>query len=407
MQQKATHYYIKYQNVAFVLAVLLLILVGVISGCQSKSDNKSAKNESSVSDVSSLAEPKLFNNFKYVTVKNETAVHNGLLTVIDKNNPFAGDKPDDLESVYNYLFNSDNQQICLATSSDVKGNPTMLKAFNNMIVDFNKETKIDNVIVNSMYAEKTEDNADELYEHQTGNALDLSVYDEENGTYPSLTAKDDYTWFGKNCYKYGFIQRYTKDKASVTGVTARDDYFRYVGKVNAKIMADKKLCLEEYIKFIKDYSFDKPLEYTCDDSSKYAVYFVPAEKGSETKITVPLNNDNSEYKYEYSGNNTDGYIVWVLIAEKSAAVSSSAADSSTAESSMAESSAPESNADSVADSSADTAADKDSTVLDSGNTNSFYEVDSDNDESKSLDYLSVGSSYTAIPQTSNSEAKSD
>ncbi|MGN1113667.1 MAG: D-alanyl-D-alanine carboxypeptidase family protein [Oscillospiraceae bacterium] len=395
MPQKTTHYYIKYQNVAFVLAILLLILVGITSGCQAKSDKKPAKNESSAVDASSLSEPKLFSNFKYVTVKNDTAVHNGVLTVIDKNNPYTGNTPDNLESVYNYLFNSKDEQVCLATSSDVKGNPTMLKAFNSMIVDFNKETNIDNVIVNSMYVEKTKDNADDLYEHQTGNAFDLNIYDEDNGTYPSLTAEGDYTWFSKNCYKYGFVQRYTEDKAAVTGVTARDDYFRYVGKVNAKIMNDNKLCLEEYIKFIKDYSFDKPLECVCEDNSSYAVYYVSSEKGSETRIPVPLNDDNSPYKYSYSGNNSDGYIVWVKLADNAAPASSSTADSS-----IADSTASSSTAESSSQSNAEESSDIDSTSLDSSSdTGSFYEVDSGKDESKSLDYLSVGSYIEGTSRT--------
>ncbi len=55
-------------------------------------------------------------------------------------------------------------------------------------------------------------------------------------------------WLDNNAYKYGFIKRYPEDKENITNVKAKNNYYRFVGIENAKIMYDNNLCLEEYVK---------------------------------------------------------------------------------------------------------------------------------------------------------------
>ena len=50
-----------------------------------------------------------------------------------------------------------------------------------------------------------------------------------------------------NCYKYGFILRYPKDKENITGIMYEPWHYRYVGKEAAKEITEKGLCLEEYL----------------------------------------------------------------------------------------------------------------------------------------------------------------
>ena len=65
-------------------------------------------------------------------------------------------------------------------------------------------------------------------------------------------------------------------------------------------------CLEEYITYLHQFTFEKShLFITDDDESSYEIYYVKAEKG-ETDIPVP-----KEGNYSISGDNVDGFIVTI------------------------------------------------------------------------------------------------
>lgn len=56
----------------------------------------------------------------------------------------------------------------------------------------------------------------------------------------------------ENCYDYGFILRYPKEKNNITKITYEPWHYRYVGRENAKKIKEKNLCLEEYIQYLKN-----------------------------------------------------------------------------------------------------------------------------------------------------------
>ena len=81
-------------------------------------------------------------------------------------------------------------------------------------------------------------------EHQSGLCADL---------YDSVYGMDDFglsdasKWLNENCYKYGFIIRYTKEKEKVTGYQAEPWQIRYVGSEEiAKFIMDKGISFDEY-----------------------------------------------------------------------------------------------------------------------------------------------------------------
>ena len=78
-------------------------------------------------------------------------------------------------------------------------------------------------------------------EHQTGYAIDLNTI-----TY-SFANTTEGKWIAANCYKYGFILRYPKEKEDVTGIVYEPWHWRYVGVEYAKKIKDSGLCLEEYL----------------------------------------------------------------------------------------------------------------------------------------------------------------
>ncbi len=146
-------------------------------------------------------------------------------------------------------------------------------------------------------------------EHETGYAFDFSesVNNDYDGT-------GDFAWINENCYKYGFVVRYTKEKRKITGFREEAWHFRYVGIPHATYMTKNDLCLEEYIGLLRDkYSYDgEHLQITDDNGAHYEVFFAPSTDGEETtNVPVP-----SGYRYDISGNNNDGFIVTVHKDEK-------------------------------------------------------------------------------------------
>ena len=81
-------------------------------------------------------------------------------------------------------------------------------------------------------------------EHQSGLCLDLSdaVYGMDN-----FGLSEASTWINENCYKYGFIIRYTEEKQAITGYEAEPWQVRYVGSEEvAKDILDRGITFDEY-----------------------------------------------------------------------------------------------------------------------------------------------------------------
>lgn len=83
-------------------------------------------------------------------------------------------------------------------------------------------------------------------EHQTGFAVDLAS---KNSMYTKFQNTKEYQWMLNNCYKYGFILRYPKDKEKQTGYMFEAWHYRYVGKKVAKYIHDNKITYDEYYEY--------------------------------------------------------------------------------------------------------------------------------------------------------------
>ena len=79
-------------------------------------------------------------------------------------------------------------------------------------------------------------------EHQTGLAIDLNSID------MTFDNTDESNWIKDNCYKYGFIIRYPKDKDYITGYMYEPWHIRYVGKELAPKLYNNGewITIEEY-----------------------------------------------------------------------------------------------------------------------------------------------------------------
>ena len=247
-----------------------------------------------------------------------------LILVNEEHQYFGGDE--DLVSITD--MNYENEISCFTA---VDSTYTILRhvygPMAEMIQDFYDKYNNDTLIIYGSY--RTTEFQQQLYEdelaqsgdgestrvakpgfseHETGLAFDFteSVNHDYNGT-------GDFAWINANCFKYGFIVRYTEAKQRLTKIQNEPWHFRYVGIPHAYYMDSKDLCLEEYIDLVREHPYDgEHLEFSDNEGNDYEVYFVASDDGSE-KTTVPVPTGT---RYEISGNNVDGFIVTVYKGQK-------------------------------------------------------------------------------------------
>lgn len=80
-------------------------------------------------------------------------------------------------------------------------------------------------------------------EHQTGLCVDI---DDNKMNYENFDKSDSYIWMKNNSYKYGFIERYPKNKEDITGYQYEPWHYRYVGIDIAKFIHDNNITFDEY-----------------------------------------------------------------------------------------------------------------------------------------------------------------
>lgn len=258
-------------------------------------------------------------NYKYIK-KDSSDISIGNLILVNNSVPYKFPEESALVSVFtekNHSYKVSDRSIAL--------DATVISHFNKMMGDFEKAVNIHDIIIVSGY--RTIDDQKEILdekirqsgeaeavkraaqpgysEHHTGYAADIGIY-KDDGRSQSYNGSGKYGWIDENCANYGFILRYSGDKEEITGITDEPWHYRYVGVPHAAIIKNNGFCLEEYIDYLKNFSFEsKHLTFAGTDGSQYEIYYVKASKDITT-VPVPRNNE-----YSISGNNTDGFVVTV------------------------------------------------------------------------------------------------
>ena len=78
-------------------------------------------------------------------------------------------------------------------------------------------------------------------EHQLGLAIDINSVEE------NFKNTNEYKWLKNNSYKYGFIERYPKDKEFITGHGYEPWHYRYLGIDIATKIYQEGITYEEYL----------------------------------------------------------------------------------------------------------------------------------------------------------------
>lgn len=167
-----------------------------------------------------------------------------------------------------------------------------------------------------IYAQSLKENGEEFTkkyvalpnhsEHQTGLAIDLAKrQDDIDFICPEFPYHGIYNEFRKEIPRYGFIERYQKEKEDITGISHEPWHFRYVGYPHSQIINEMGICLEEYIEQIKKYPWDGKRLIIDGDKKGIEIFYVPILPSEDEKIVL-LPDDGL---YQISGNNVDGCII--------------------------------------------------------------------------------------------------
>lgn len=138
-------------------------------------------------------------------------------------------------------------------------------------------------------------------EHQTGLAIDLGrAAPEIDFIRPDFPEEGACGRFRHLAPRYGFIQRYRREKESLTGIACEPWHYRYVGTPHALLMEREDLCLEEYLDWVRT----APRTCRLEHGRSARVFYVPCA-GDETELRPP------EGCCQVSGDNRGGFVVTV------------------------------------------------------------------------------------------------
>lgn len=254
-------------------------------------------------------------------IKGPQDLHRGELLLINSDNAYTFTMEDELIPL---ALRKNKTYKIMDANMQLSGK--MLIALNRMMADFEKDTGKHDMIVTSAYRsleeqkqifkEKANEFGEEealkwamfpgYSEHHMGYAVDLSICTDDH-IYVPYKGQNEYAWINQNAFKYGIIRRYTEEKTGITGISNEPWHYRYVGIPHAYLMTIHGFCLEEYLSYIRQFTFKEEHLMMTTDQGTYEIYYVPA-KQYETKIPVPQGKT-----YTISGDNVEGFIVTLYL----------------------------------------------------------------------------------------------
>lgn len=190
------------------------------------------------------------NDWKLRIVNKYNPLPEGFQVELEKiNNSYSFDKRsiNDLKNMINSA-NKDGINLFITSAYRSIDNQTIL--FNNNIkklMNNNSMTKDEAILETSMNIAFPGTS-----EHNLALALDIVSNDwfiKNDDLYEHFDQTKEYEWLNNNAHKFGFIERYPKNKTNITNIVYEPWHYRYVSTEHSIIIKEKNICLEEYINY--------------------------------------------------------------------------------------------------------------------------------------------------------------
>ncbi len=341
-KRAARRYKVRYDRIVaalLCLAVIIILPTTCIKSCtssgkKSKNDQNSGTSgtaQSSIEDNLQSSGSQHSNTAASGTVKPSAAeyttethgyddVFRGDLVLVNTTHEYRFPADDsELTVVYDYIAAKFGSMSYPYNVSDmvIKLNSRTMDSLDRMLSDFYASTGNSDIYIIGGY--RTQAEQTELYtygnsifpggfsDYHTGSSFDLAIFPKDGSSSGHYSAMGVYSWIDENAANYGFILRFPMNKEQYTIEPSRTQTYRYVGVPHSVYIKENDLCLEEYIRLIKEHNNTDPIEITVGENI-YNVYYVPANKDADTDIPVSSNK-----VYSVSGNNEDGFIVTVAM----------------------------------------------------------------------------------------------
>lgn len=188
----------------------------------------------------------------------QEAVEKGLLILVNKQHPVdQAYKPDDLEKIK--YFVSDRSETTRYMRAEAA------EAFHRMVEEAAQEGielkmttayrsyAFQKILFDNYVAKEGEEAANKYSarpgqsEHQTGLAVDVSSTSVDYQLSNDYDKMEEGKWLADHAHRFGFIIRFPKGKAEITGYQYEPWHIRYVGLTAAKEIYEQELTLEEFL----------------------------------------------------------------------------------------------------------------------------------------------------------------
>lgn len=215
-------------------------------------------------------------------------------------------------------------------NASLKVMPEVIGSLNEMAAAINTQLDRNDLLIRSAY--RTYDQQLTLYEEakqRYGANADRYILPPDNSDYRTgyalyfqmslggdayeldyFRAKELKDWLDENASGYGFIVRYPDGKSASTNINDGVElhHYRFVGRPHSIIMGQLDYCLEEYVEYLRQFTYSGKHLCVSAEEGTYQIYYVPAgtDLAASSEIYLPVN-----YEYTVSGDNIGGYIVTV------------------------------------------------------------------------------------------------
>lgn len=188
----------------------------------------------------------------------QEAAEKGLLILVNKQHPIdQAYKPEDLEKIKYFVSDrSETTRYMRAEAAEAFHQMVERAARDGIVLKMTTAYRtyaFQKILFDNYVAKEGEEAANKYSarpgqsEHQTGLAVDVSSPSVDYQLSNDYDKMEEGKWLADHAHRFGFIIRFPKGKADITGYQYEPWHIRYVGLTAAKEIYEQRLTLEEFL----------------------------------------------------------------------------------------------------------------------------------------------------------------